>query len=134
MLEIRDAKLLAALQKALYEAKFDRPPDDVSEIAGSPYVAEVYRMVVAACISAAREAGKLREVARIEEWLRAESHVDELEMVRHHIAATKPWPKMSAGAKEAYVRDLASPFVLSAETLQSLLREGDLRHGVAEPR
>lgn len=132
MLKIEERHLLMALQRALYASKFDRSPEESAELAQSPYVAEVYRRVMDACIEAARASKKMNEVVGWESWLVAEKNAPVMNAVRGQIRIMSDWPKLTPQTKRDYINTLLSPFVASEETIRALIREGDALHSGGE--
>jgi hypothetical protein len=128
MLKIEEKHLLAALQRVLYASKFDRSPEEAAEFAQSPYVAEVYRRVVDACMEAARASKKMNEVTGWQSWLVAEKNAPALNAVRCQIRITSNWNALGPQKKRDHIAVLMSPFVASEETVDALIQEGDAMH------
>jgi len=121
-MEIADKQSLSVLMTAMYIAKWESDDDNahVTEIAGSPVFAQLYRDLVDAVIRL--DADKPPAVRRWEAWRAIEQRPEQLDRTRARIlSSSRLWATWSREQKQYWVACLLSPFTATAATLEELL-------------
>jgi hypothetical protein len=128
MLVIEEEHLLNALVRAIEVLKFDCPPDrvSVSELAGSPFVAEVANRAYDALIAVYRRQYKEGYARPMEQIRSGEQSPHVVAAVRAYIRGAKPqWVSWTHEQKQEYVRILFSPHNPNSEFVGTIIAEAD---------
>ncbi len=121
-MEINSLKELELLNKMILEAKFSKDPID-ERLIGSPYTAEIANKVYDSIIDELKK----NEAESLEFWLlerkmNKQSHSKFYEIGSSY-AKKIDGMRFSKEKKTKYIRDVFSPFEISDELLEEILRE-----------
>lgn len=122
MLIIDDYEQLNALLKLLWTVKFDIQTEESAEFISSSYIAEIFQKTYLATIELLHKEYREGDALRLENELNG-SHAFEIKAVKKHIEFLKEeWDKWELEKKQSFVRLLLSPFVVSEETIEEIIK------------
>ncbi len=109
--------------KLLWAVKFDIPSEHSIEFCSSPFIAEIYRQTYLAAAYLLREKYADGMAQRLEDELSGE-HTFEIKAVEKHIEFLRTeWNEWSLAKKREYVKLLLSPFEVSEEKIDEIIRK-----------
>jgi hypothetical protein len=117
---IDDYDQLMALHRVMMEAKFTLDPND-RDIQGSPLVAAIAHQIVESLTD--MDSGKTGAAARSkwQAWRTISPERREYQIIQAKLNSESAWRKLSAAEQTQYVKDLASPLLISDQLIRELI-------------
>jgi hypothetical protein len=124
-IEFSDTEL-RALVRALAYIRFESKEYEARYLAGSPFIAEIYKRVV----EATAEYYKSKNIPFIDinNWPMIDNA--SLNVIKIRIKDTYNWKALEPEQRDSFLKTLVYPYKISGDTFAELIRFGDETHSV----